>query len=122
MTHFFSHTPYRALLCPFLAPHELPHLFPRAPLLRLSPPHSQALHVFARTPASGYAEVEVKNDTLTTVAALQRAIIGELKLSIPPHKVRLLLEEEGGQELKALDSRKTLAAEGVKEAIASLCA
>lgn len=106
MARVFSHAPFRALLRPFL----------EQPLLRLSPPHSLALHVFARTPRSGYAEVEVTGDPLmTTVAALHQAIISKLQLSVQSHKLRLLLEEEGGKVLKPLDSRKTLAAEGVKE-------
>jgi hypothetical protein len=78
------------------------------------PAMTHGLHVFARTPTSGYAEVSVPDDRSTSVAALQRVIIGELRLRTPPHSLRLLLEEEG-KELRALDSRGTLTAQGVRE-------
>ena len=71
------------------------------------------LRVFARRPNDeSHAEVEVKDDA--SVAALQKAIIVNLKLDMSPNCVRLLREVEGGVPV-LLDSRKKLADQGVFE-------
>ena len=71
------------------------------------------LRVFARRPNDeSHAEVEVKDDA--SVAALQNAIIVNLKLDMSPNCVRLLREVEGGVPV-LLDSCKKLADQGVFE-------
>ena len=71
------------------------------------------LRVFARRPNDeSHAEVEVKDDA--SVAALQKAIIVNLKLDMSPNCVCLLREVEGGVCV-LLDSCKKLADQGVFE-------
>eukprot|EP00731_Ephydatia_muelleri_P001794 Em0001g1794a len=75
--------------------------------------HFRKLRVFARRPNDeSHAEVEVKDDA--SVAALQNAIIVNLKLDMSPNCVRLLREVEGGVPV-LLDSCKKLADQGVFE-------
>jgi hypothetical protein len=70
------------------------------------------LHIFVRRDKI-YAEVEVKGRA--SVAALQKAVAVELKLDVPPDRVRLLREVEDGGTPVLLDSRKKLAEQSIKE-------
>ena len=49
------------------------------------------------------------------MAALQEAVAVELKLDVPPDRVRLLREVEDGGTPVLLDSRKKLAEQSIKE-------
>ena len=71
-----------------------------------------SLHVFARR-KHNYAEVEVKDGA--SVAALQKAIIAELKYDIAPDLVRLFREVEGGGAAVLLDSCKKMSDQGIQE-------
>ena len=71
-----------------------------------------SLHVFARR-EHNYAEVEVKDGA--SVAALQKAIIAELKYDIAPDLVRLFREVEGGGAAVLLDSCKKMSDQGMQE-------
>ena len=48
------------------------------------------LHVFARLPNDDHSDVEISDGA--SVAALKKVIIAELKLGVPPDRVRLLRE------------------------------
>ena len=75
--------------------------------------HVRALHIFARrTYTADYADVEVA--TGSSVAALKKAILYELKMDTAPDCVRLLLERMGGSPVP-LDSREKLAAQSVQD-------
>ena len=93
-----------ALARPFLAaPDDVPRLHVR-----------RCLHVFARTPGTDHADVEVAGGA--SVAALKDAVIAKLRLAAPPHLVRLLLEADGAGQLPVpLDSCRALALQGVAE-------
>jgi hypothetical protein len=101
-----------------LAARDLP--FSTAPLLTpstttLPRPSSICfqLNVFARTPHTDHANVEVAGDSVS-VAVLKDAVIAKLQLDTAPHRVRLLREVEGGAAVH-LDSRKNLVHQGVLE-------
>ena len=91
---------------------DLDNCKPRsAPLTPNSPPFIQ-LHIFARTPNTDHADVEVGDKA--SVAELKRAVIAELKLDLAPHRVRLLREVDG-QDPVPLDSLKKLTEQGLSE-------
>jgi hypothetical protein len=89
-----------ALARPFLA----------APDVRL---HARCLHVFARTPGTDHADVEVAGGA--SVAVLKDAVIAKLRLAAPPHLVRLLLEADEAGLRVPLDSCLALSLQGVAE-------
>jgi hypothetical protein len=57
----------------------------------------------------------VKIGKRDNVALLASAVIGELQLGVPPSRVRLLRELEGGGAPVPLDSLKRLTDQGVGE-------
>ena len=71
------------------------------------------LHIFARTPRTDHAVVEV-DDAASSVAMLKRAVLTELRLDLAPNRVRLLREVEGARAVP-LDSCDTLMNQGIRE-------
>jgi hypothetical protein len=91
----------------------LPLLVAFAPeAFRFSSACARSLHVFARLPNTDFAKIEVCDDA--DVGDLKKAVIAELQLDTPPHRVRLLREVEGGAHMP-LDSRRALAEQEVRE-------
>jgi hypothetical protein len=74
---------------------------------------ARSLHVFARRPTADHTKVAVHDDA--DVGDLKDAALARLKLDVPPDCVRLLLEPRGGGAPVPLDSRKSLAEQGVGE-------
>jgi hypothetical protein len=79
------------------------------------PALAHGLHVFARTGSSedwSYVKVGRRD---ATVALLKGAVIGQLQLGVPPSRVRLLREVDGGGAPVPLDDLEKLAGQGVGE-------
>lgn len=74
----------------------------------------RALHVYVRTPGTEHALVKLPHPH-ATAAELKDAAIARLQLHVPPNLVRLLREVEGGGPSIALDSRRSLEEQDVKE-------
>ena len=78
------------------------------------PALAHGLLVFARTGSSedwSYVKVGRRD---ATVALLKGAVIGKLQLGVPPSRVRLLREVDGGAPVH-LDSLKNVVEQGVGE-------
>ena len=95
------------------------HLAQRAPLARaalpllaaFAPEAIRSLHVFARRPHADHVKVDVRDGA--DAGDLKDAVCAKLKLDAPPDTVRLLRKVAGGGAPVPLDSRRTLAEQGV---------
>jgi hypothetical protein len=87
---------------------------PRLPTPGFRRGGASSLHVFARQgSAAEYTKVQVGDGA--DADDLKRAVVAELELGVPPARVRLLREAEGGGALVPLDGRRPLAGQGVLE-------